>query len=207
MNTCINNSDEASLAPLIVRPSVSVTTRSAGSSRPLFNPAGVARSCPSSSRTERFPSHAAINPRSYIHRPVTQISRRSCSSVLGSLGDEEFIIILCTCCEPGYRGPHKPRLTESAHRAAGTRCAAESARCNHPAGREDTRFRPCVPANQGDGPLGASAVFPPRSASPPHPKYVKMAVLYFSSGGNRVLLSPAGKTRRKTFLKNLIAAF
>src|SRR5712691_3353911 len=34
-----------------------------------------------------------------------------------------------------------------------------------------------------------------------------MAVLYFSSGGNRVLLSPAGKTRRKPFLKNLIAAF
>src|SRR5713101_8886434 len=140
MNTCINNSDEASLAPLIVRPSVSVTTRAAGSSRPLFNPAGVARSCPSSSRTERFPSHAAINPRSYIHRPVTQISRRSCSSVLGSLGDEEFIIILCTCCEPGYRGPHKPRLTESA-------------RCNHPAGREDTHFHVAAPVKQRAPPV------------------------------------------------------
>src|SRR5229473_6684626 len=57
-------------------------TKSSGASIPLFMQVGVVRTLPSSNRTEIFPSQATMCPRSYIHRPAMQISRRCCSSLL-----------------------------------------------------------------------------------------------------------------------------
>src|SRR6266481_1815199 len=64
-------------------------TRSSGDIIPLFIQVGVVRMRLASRRIERLPSHATMWPRSYIHRPTRQISRRYCSSSLpGTSGVE-----------------------------------------------------------------------------------------------------------------------
>src|ERR1700704_2681576 len=53
---------------------------------------GVVRTLPSSSRTEMFPSQATMCPRSYIHRPAMQISRRCCSSLFAWPDKSESVV-------------------------------------------------------------------------------------------------------------------
>src|SRR5713226_10032565 len=76
-------------------------TRSSGVSMPLFMHVGVVRIRTSSSRTERLPSQATLNPRSYIQRPTTQRSARCSCSDLCWPGE----IILCDMgATPDWRG-------------------------------------------------------------------------------------------------------
>src|SRR5260370_42231334 len=76
-------------------------TRSSGASIPLFMHVGVVRIRPSLNRTERLPSQATLNPRSYIQRPTTQRSARCCCSDLCWPGE----IILCDSgATPNGRG-------------------------------------------------------------------------------------------------------
>src|SRR5580692_2568107 len=84
-------SEENLRSPASWRPSRFVITRSCGSSMPLFMQVGVVRTRFSSRRTEMLPSQATMNPRSYIHLPAVQISRRCCSSLFSWVGQSELV--------------------------------------------------------------------------------------------------------------------
>src|SRR5271154_4790550 len=94
-------SDENLRSPASWRPSRFVTTRSCGSSMPLFMQVGVVRTRFSSRRTEMLPSQATMKPRSYIHFPAVQISRRCCSSLFSWVGQSELVVIVRTSFLPG----------------------------------------------------------------------------------------------------------
>src|SRR5580704_5306232 len=68
---------------------------------PLFMQVGVVRIRFSSRRTERLPSHATMKPRSYIHFPAIQISRRCCSSLFSWVGQSELVVIAGASSLPG----------------------------------------------------------------------------------------------------------
>src|SRR5271170_1263942 len=99
-------SDENLRSPASWRPSRLVITRSCGSSMPLFMQVGVVRIRFSSRRTEMLPSQATMKPRSYIHFPAVQISRRCCSSLFSWVGQRELLVIAYTSFLPGiFSGP------------------------------------------------------------------------------------------------------
>src|SRR5277367_5834617 len=68
---------------------------------PLIHAGGGGEDAASSRRTEMFPSQATMKPRSYIHLPAVQISRRCCSSVFRWLGPSKLVFTARNPSLPG----------------------------------------------------------------------------------------------------------